>query len=85
MAQAERINTGYLPSQIPRLTASRTPILLYKVKPADTLSQILVDFYDAPYGSPDYLRALTLTQYVNPELSNPNVIFPGQVIRLYCL
>lgn len=45
----------------------------YTVKPGDTLSSIAQDF-----SLLSYIQILR----VNPEISNPNMIYPGQVINI---
>ena len=57
-------------------------LLAYKVQPGDTVSEILVKHYNTPVASPDYQRALLSLQYINPEVTNINDVYPGQVIRL---
>ena len=47
----------------------------YTVKPGDTLSQIAVE----QYGSPTYQPIFEANQNI---LTDPNVIFPGQVLRI---
>lgn len=80
MAQAAQV----LDTQSP-LTQSSTQFLAHKVAPAETLSKIIVNYYGAAYGSPQYRQALTLLQYSNPEIKDINKIYPGQIIRLFDL
>ncbi len=57
-------------------------ILAYKVMAGETVSDILTKHYNTAIGSSDYQRALLSLQYINPEISNIDTIFPGQIIRL---
>jgi len=51
------------------------------VKPGDSLTKIIKNKFDLPsdFAYEDYLR---LVQKFNPALTNPDLIFPNQVIRL---
>ena len=53
----------------------------YVVKPGDSLTKIIKNKFDLPSGFvyEDYLE---LVQKFNPALTNPDLIFPNQVIRL---
>ena len=53
----------------------------YVVKPGDSLTKIIKNTFNLPSGFvyEDYLK---LVQKFNPELTNPDLIFPNQVIRL---
>ena len=53
----------------------------YVVKPGDSLTKIIKNKFDLPsdFVYEDYLR---LVQKFNPALTNPDLIFPNQVIRL---
>ena len=53
----------------------------YVVKPGDSLTKIIKNKFDLPSGFvyEDYLK---LVQKFNPALTNPDLIFPNQVIRL---
>jgi LysM repeat protein len=53
----------------------------YVVKPGDSLTKIIKNKFDLPtnFAYEDYLK---LVQKFNPALTNPDLIFPNQVIRL---
>jgi len=53
----------------------------YVVKPGDSLTKIIKNKFNLPSGFvyEDYLK---LVQKFNPALTNPDLIFPNQVIRL---
>jgi len=56
--------------------------MAYRVKSGDTLSQIIAAFYDTHYDQPQYAFAQASVLYFNPQISDPNHIAPGQVLRL---
>lgn len=53
----------------------------YTVRPGDSLSKVVMDFYRMPSGHlyGDYLG---LVRKLNPEIKDINAIYPGQKIRL---
>ena len=53
----------------------------YVVKPGDSLTKIIKNKFDLPanFVYEDYLK---LVQKFNPALTNPDLIFPNQIIRL---
>ena len=53
----------------------------YRVKPGDNLTMIAKTRYGVPIGYL-YSRYIGLIKKFNPALTNPNLIYPNQVIRL---
>lgn len=58
-----------------------TPVL-YPVKAGDSLSKIIINFYQVPYGSLEYKAAVEMLMLLNPSLSSPDHIRVGQLLRL---
>jgi len=54
---------------------------VYRVRPGDNLTNIAKDRYNVPVKF-FYSGYLNLVQKFNPSLTNPNLIYPDQVIRL---
>jgi len=53
----------------------------YSVKPGDSLTLLAKDRYDIP-SKDMYRDYLDLVKKLNPSIKDPNLIYPGQVIRL---
>ncbi|MCD6296709.1 MAG: LysM peptidoglycan-binding domain-containing protein [Deltaproteobacteria bacterium] len=53
----------------------------YSVKPGDSLSMLARGRYDIP-SEDTYKEYLNLVKKLNPSIKDPNLIYPGQVIRL---
>ena len=53
----------------------------YSVKPGDSLTILARDRYDIP-SKDMYKEYLDLVKKLNPSIKDPNLIYPGQVIRL---
>ena len=66
------------------MSTTQEPIkyLEYRVKPGDTLSYILAQFYDAGFGSNEYKRRVTGIMELNPHISNPDRITAGDLLVL---
>ena len=57
-------------------------LIEYTVKPGDNLSVIIRNLYDIYPGHPRYTEIQNQIQQLNPSITNPNLIYPNQVIRL---
>ena len=66
------------------MSTTQEPIkyLEYRVKPGDTLSYILAQFYDAGFGSNEYKRRVADIIELNPHISNPDRITAGDLLVL---
>ncbi len=66
------------------VSVAQQPIqyLEYRVKPGDTLSFILSQFYDVNFGSSEYKRRVTGIMELNPHISNPDRITAGDLLVL---
>ena len=66
------------------VSTTQEPIkyLEYRVKPGDTLSYILAQFYDAGFGSNEYKRRVADIIELNPHISNPDRITAGDLLVL---
>jgi len=64
------------------VSTTQEPIkyLEYRVKPGDTLSYILAQFYDAGFGSNEYKRRVADIIELNPHISNPDRITAGDLL-----
>lgn len=66
------------------VSVAQQPIqyLEYRVKPGDTLSFILSQFYDVNFGSSEYKRRAAGIMELNPHISNPDRITAGDLLVL---
>lgn len=66
------------------MSVAQQPIqyLEYRVKPGDTLSFILSQFYDVNFGSSEYKRRVAGIMELNPHISNPDRITAGDLLVL---
>jgi hypothetical protein len=77
------------PAPEPSLPEKITPIAAlkdlnlenYSVKPGDSLSMLAMDRYDIP-PKDMYKEYLELVKKLNPSIKDPNLIYPGQIIKL---
>lgn len=66
----------------PQISADYFTPVLYPVKPRDTLSQILTQFYGIAYGGSEYQAAIKMVKALNPSIKHPDQIHAGQLIKL---
>lgn len=69
------------PTVVPIESLQEVDLEQYTVKPGDTLVKVIKSRYDMP-ESRIHDEYLNLLKKLNPSLKNPNVIHPGQKIRL---
>ncbi|WP_259556260.1 LysM peptidoglycan-binding domain-containing protein [Vibrio harveyi] len=55
---------------------------IYSVRPGDTLSKIILKFYQVRYGSNEYKAALQQITSDNPQVNDPDKIKIGQSLIL---
>lgn len=56
--------------------------MVARVKPGDTLSQLVCEFYGVSYASKGYQMALAQIRRHNPWITDINRIRPGQLVKL---
>ncbi|MFC1798916.1 hypothetical protein ACFLZL_03830 [Thermodesulfobacteriota bacterium] len=72
---------------VPFLNISNIPELLksnaseYEVKKGDYVSKLVAGVYGG-YGSQTYSEGLKLFQFLNPDITNLNLIYPGQRLQI---
>ncbi len=65
------------------MSPRNTPVYYdYIVKSGDTLSGIIHKMYGQTPSSPGYRKSLDFVLSLNPQIKNPNRIFPGNVVHL---
>jgi len=72
-----------LAARLQRPLAESTSVpVIYVVRPGDTLSHIVQQFYDLPPGAQGHAAAIAAVRYFNPAIVDGNYLVPGQILRL---
>ena len=63
--------------------ATRSPIYFdYIVKPGDSLARIITTMYGQTSTTPGYRKSLEFLLSLNPQINDPNLIYPGRIVHL---